>query len=53
MIRLEHISKRFGPGLPPAVDDLSLEIPDGSTCALIGPSGCGKTTTMRIVNRLI
>ena len=53
MIRLEHISKRFGPGLPPVVDDLSLEIPDGSTCALIGPSGCGKTTTMRIVNRLI
>ena len=53
MIRLEHISKRFAPGLPPAIDDLSLEVPEGSTCALIGPSGCGKTTTMRIVNRLI
>jgi osmoprotectant transport system ATP-binding protein len=37
----------------PAVDRLSLDIPDGTTCVLIGPSGCGKTTTMRMINRLI
>ena len=53
MIRLEAISKRFAPHLRPAVDDLSLDVPEGSICVLIGPSGCGKTTTMRMVNRLI
>jgi osmoprotectant transport system ATP-binding protein len=53
MIRLENVSKTF-PGSPrPAVDQLDLEVPNGTTCVLIGPSGCGKTTTMRIVNRLI
>ena len=32
-----------------AVDDLTLDIPDGEFFALIGPSGCGKTTTLRIL----
>jgi osmoprotectant transport system ATP-binding protein len=53
MIRLERITKRFSPSGPASVDDLSMEIPEGSTAALIGPSGCGKTTTMRMINRLI
>ena len=53
MIRLEDLTKTF-PGVPaPAVDRLTLDIPDGTTCVLIGPSGCGKTTTMRMINRLI
>ena len=53
MIRLEHITKRFGPSAPPSVNDLCIEMPEGTTTALIGPSGCGKTTTMRMINRLI
>ena len=52
-IRLEHISKRFGTSLPAAVDDVSIDMPEGTTTALIGPSGCGKTTTLRMINRLI
>ena len=32
-----------------AVDDLTLEIPDGLIVSLLGPSGCGKTTTMRMI----
>src|SRR5438132_14142912 len=52
MIRLESVTKRFPNGLV-AVDDLSLEVPEGRTCVLVGPSGCGKTTTMKMVNRLI
>ena len=52
MIRLEHLTKRFG-GTKVAVDDLTLEVPDGDICVLVGPSGCGKTTTMKMVNRLI
>lgn len=53
MINFEHVSKRYEGGMHPAVDDLSLEIPDGQTVVLIGPSGCGKSTTLRMVNRLI
>jgi osmoprotectant transport system ATP-binding protein len=53
-VALEHLSKRYGPpGTPPAVSDLSLEIPAGQVCVLVGPSGCGKTTTMKMINRLI
>jgi osmoprotectant transport system ATP-binding protein len=51
MITLDHVSCRFGAYT--AVDDLSLEIPDGAFCVLIGPSGCGKSTTLRLINRLI
>ncbi len=51
MLRLEHLTKRFGNQV--AVDDLSLEVGEGELCVLVGPSGCGKTTTMKMVNRLI
>ena len=33
--------------------ELTLTVPEGTSCALIGPSGSGKTTTLRMVNRLI
>ena len=53
MIRLEQLTKRF-PGQPePAVDGLTLEVPEGEIVILVGPSGCGKTTTMKMVNRII
>src|ERR1700694_2032844 len=52
MIRLESVTKRFADGQV-AVDDLSLEVPEGQLCVLVGPSGCGKTTTMKMINRLI
>jgi len=32
-----------------AVDDLTLDIPEGSFTTVVGPSGCGKTTTLRMV----
>ena len=53
MISLEHVSKRYSETGVVAVDDLSLQVPEGMTVALIGPSGCGKTTTMRMINRLV
>jgi osmoprotectant transport system ATP-binding protein len=52
VIRLERVSKRY-PNGQLAVDDLSLDVPEGEICVLVGPSGCGKTTTMKMVNRLI
>ena len=51
MIELDNVRKVYGDGTV-AVDDVSLEVPEGETVTLVGPSGCGKTTTMTMVNRL-
>lgn len=53
MIKLENVTKIYSGQSEPAVDELSLEVPDGEICILVGPSGCGKTTTMKMVNRLV
>lgn len=36
-----------------AVDNFSLEVPEGELLVLIGPSGCGKTTSLKMINRLV
>ncbi|WP_062227471.1 ABC transporter ATP-binding protein [Aureimonas frigidaquae] len=46
---LNHVTKRFEGTAQPAVDDLSLELPERAFMALLGPSGCGKTTVLRMV----
>ena len=45
-IRVEHLSKRFGPQA--AVDDVSFRAGVGVT-GFLGPNGAGKSTTMRMV----
>jgi osmoprotectant transport system ATP-binding protein len=52
-IRLDKLVKRFSGQARPAVEELSLEVPEGEIVILVGPSGCGKTTTMKMINRLI
>jgi len=52
-IRLEELTKVFPGQAEPAVDSLSMDIPEGEIVILVGPSGCGKTTTMKLINRLI
>ncbi len=46
-ISIQSIHKSFGSYR--ALDDVSLEVPQGSLTALLGPSGSGKTTLLRIV----
>ena len=52
-IRLEELTKQFPGQAEPAVDSLTMDIPEGEIVILVGPSGCGKTTTMKLINRLI
>jgi multiple sugar transport system ATP-binding protein len=47
-VELNHVTKRY-PGGVPAVNDLTLDIPDGEFMVLVGPSGSGKSTALRMV----
>lgn len=54
MISVRQVSKVYGKkaGQFKALDDVSLEIPDGATTAIIGKSGSGKSTLMHILGGL-
>ncbi len=52
MITFTGVTKRYPDGTV-AVDDLSLEVPEGCLTVFVGPSGCGKTTSMRMINRMV
>ncbi|MCP2343169.1 ATP-binding cassette domain-containing protein [Actinomadura rupiterrae] len=47
MLRVSHLSKRYGPVL--AVDDVSFEVRPGRVTGFLGPNGAGKTTTLRMI----
>lgn len=53
MIELEKITKKYPGQAVPAVDQLTLSMPEGEICVLVGPSGCGKSTILRMINRMI
>ena len=46
-LSLNAITKTFGSFA--AVDNVALNVPNGSFVCLLGPSGCGKTTLLRMV----
>lgn len=51
MIRFTHVSKAFGPKR--VLEDVSLEIPDGQTTALLGYSGTGKSVALKLIVGLL
>ena len=51
MILAKNITKEYGEQI--AVDNLSLDIPQGQFFGLLGPNGSGKTTTIHMLSTLI
>lgn len=47
---MEHVSFGYDDARR-VIDDVSLRIPQGTTCALVGPSGSGKTTLVNLLAR--
>lgn len=52
MLRIENLTKIYPDGTK-ALDDFSLEVPNGQFIAVIGLSGSGKSTLLRCINRLV
>lgn len=53
-ISLQGVGFRYGGrDAPPILQDIRLEIPPGTTCAIVGRSGCGKTTLVKLIAGLI
>jgi osmoprotectant transport system ATP-binding protein len=53
IIAFDHVTKVYAPGTPPALDDVTIDIPQGAFVAIVGQSGSGKSTLLGMINRLI
>ncbi|EPE95159.1 peptidase domain-containing ABC transporter [Rhizobium grahamii] len=51
-IEFDKVTFRYGPDGPPALDDVSFNIPAGSVFGVVGKSGSGKTTITRLIQGL-
>ena len=49
-VEFDHVSFGYGDGRE-VIRDVSLRIPEGSSCAIVGPSGSGKTTLVNLIAR--
>lgn len=52
IIQIRHLRKSFYHGKLVALDDVSMDVPQGQVAVVIGPSGSGKSTMLRCLNYL-
>ena len=52
IVQVKNIKKVY-PGGVEALNDISLDFPEGKLTTLLGPSGCGKTTLLKIIAGLL
>jgi NitT/TauT family transport system ATP-binding protein len=52
MVEIKSVSKTYEGGVE-ALNDITLDFPEGKLTTLLGPSGCGKTTLLKIIAGLI
>ena len=50
ILTIDSVSKHYGNFT--ALNDVSINIPEGSIFGLLGPNGAGKTTLIRIINQI-
>ena len=48
----DSASMRYAEGARPALDNVTLQLPEGRSLAVIGPVGCGKSTLANLLPRL-
>ncbi len=52
-VRLRDVGFRYAPQSPPILAELNLDVPPGSTVALVGRSGSGKSTLVKLIAGLL
>ena len=50
ILQVENVSKSYSSHL--ALDNVSVNVPEGKVYGLLGPNGAGKTTLIRIINHI-
>lgn len=50
ILSVDHVTKRYTDKV--ALDDVTLDVPEGKVYGLLGPNGAGKTTLIRIINHI-
>ena len=51
ILQVNNVVKKYGDKT--ALNNISLDIPQGSVFGLLGPNGAGKTTLIRIITQII
>ncbi len=52
-VTAEHLIKSYNKGEVRALDDLSIDVTEGTVLGVLGPNGAGKTTTVRVLATLL